>query len=136
MVVLDVKQPGQPAAATGHKRRRNRGKKRNNNHTVAGFTEPALSDEECELQQQVPLEMGPLVQAAIDYGRRTHAMGALSAANVLARIASKLRITLGDISEPVLRSELLTVIGEAETTSRAIFNKFSSAYETDQDAPA
>lgn len=113
--VYDVQKPEQSRA---RKRRRGHGKKPGFNPTK--FTQPVLSVE--NNQQQLPLEMAPLIQAAIDYGRKTHALGALKTAQALANIVAKLKQT--GLEHPMI----LDVIIEAELESKKIFGLFNVAY--------
>ena len=122
-VVYDVQRPEQ---AKSRKRRRGHGKKPGQQPTK--FTQPVLNNEDD--QQRLPLEMTPLIQAAIDYGRKTHALGALKTANTLANIVVKLKET--GLIHPIV----LDVIIEAETESRKIFGMFNVAYNEFDDIEA
>ena len=98
------------------KKRRGHGKKQG--PPPAKFTQPVLSEEDD--QQRLPLEMAPLIQAAIEYGRKTHALGALKTAQALANIVAKLK----KIEHPSVSA----VASEAEMESRKIFALFNIAY--------
>lgn len=116
-VVYDVARPEQQVRS--RKKRRGHGKKQQGVPPAKFTQQPVLSLNEDD-QQRLPLEMAPLIQAAIEYGRKTHALGALKTAQALANIVAKLK----KIEHPLV----LDVITEAELESRKIFTLFNIAY--------
>ena len=116
-VVYDVERP---VPARQRKKRRGHGKKPG--PPPAKFTQPVLSEDD---QQRLPLEMAPLIQAAIEYGRKTHALGALKTAQALANIVAKLK------RSNISHQTVIDVIKEAEFESQKIFALFNIAYNED-----
>jgi hypothetical protein len=70
-----------------------------------------------------PLEMRPVMEAVLEYGRRTNALGSLEGAAALAELAKRIRML--SISVPGL--ELLAE--DAERKSAELKAKFASAYD-------
>lgn len=135
-VVYDVRP--QPQAQPNNKRRR-RGKKKQHEQVLI----ERISDE------PVPLELAPLIEAAIDYGRKhpkgdemqlapvvraaieygrkTHALGAMKAAKALANLAMKLK-------KSDAAPQLFDLIVETQLESEKIVAMFVTAYEEEQAA--
>jgi hypothetical protein len=85
-------------------------------------------------QPTIPLELAPLIKTAIDYGRKTHALGALKSAKALAMLASKLKSLRGlDLSNARNSQLLQSMISEAEVESNNIINIFDIAYNANDD---
>lgn len=79
------------------------------------------------IDQQVPLELAPLIRVAMDYGRKTHALGTIQAAKTLGRIADKLKLLSS------LHPSLAELCSEAETESQKLLGSFAAVYEEPTD---
>lgn len=71
---------------------------------------------------QYPIEMTPVMRAVLEYGRRTHALGALKGAVVISNLVSKIK-SLGQISP-----ELKHIILDAEQDVHELKQLLSQAY--------
>jgi hypothetical protein len=74
-------------------------------------------------QQNKPLEIGPVIEAILAYGKKTHSLGELQAAVILEDIASGLKEHAPD------EQAIQELINTAEAHAKAIRSKFVSAYE-------
>jgi hypothetical protein len=80
--------------------------------------EPIDSHDNDVTNPQVPMELRSLVNAALGYGKRTHALGTLKAVRVLERVAEELRtlIMVGDVyNKERLNSLIETIEHEVST---------------------
>jgi len=84
-VVLEMTTPN--IEKTPRKRKRHRG----------GNNKP-LGENHDALPEPLPLEMTPVVQAIKEYGRRTHALGALQGAHAIRLLLDRVRVIGPDIS--------------------------------------
>lgn len=131
-IILDV-QPVQ------RKRRRRRGGKRNNpnrkritqDQVTVSYKESPMPTEtsvDNQVPQQerynepIPIEMAPLIYAALEYGRRTHALGMMKAIGTLKDANRKLALADVDGGLSSIRSEVQAAIDE-------ISHVFKVAYE-------
>jgi hypothetical protein len=144
-VVLDVAPQVRVQDAPGpqHKRRRRRKKKKHDQQfdpfardprvgqlTAAEFDH--LKDAEAmDPTEHIPMELRPLIQEALAYGRKTHVLGVMKAANVLSNIAVKLRT-----SQVANDSTVRQLINEAEEESNRIVTLFGATYNDEQEAMA
>ena len=71
---------------------------------------------------QIPIEAWPIIKEALSYGTKTHALGAMSAAQVLASIAVDLRKLKND------PHEIDEIAARAERESKKIIAGFSKTY--------
>lgn len=76
--------------------------------------------------EPIPLELKPVITAAIEYGKKTHALGVLKAANTLKDIALKLSF-LQEHSP-----EIVNIISVAEKESQKLFELFSTTYNGEE----
>ena len=143
-VVLDVAPQVrvQDAPAPQHKRRRRRKKKKHDQFdpfardpsvgqlTVAEF-DHLKNTEAMDPTEHIPMELRPLIQEALAYGRKTHVVGLMKAANVLSNIAVKLRS-----SQAANDSTVRQLISEAEEESNRIVTLFGATYNDEQEAMA
>jgi hypothetical protein len=71
---------------------------------------------------QYPIEMTPVMRAVLEYGRRTHALGALKGAVVISNLVSRIK-SLGQVSP-----ELKHIILDAEQDIHELKQLLSQAY--------
>lgn len=109
-VVIDVRAPASP-----HPRHRRQKRPRHHDNRPAVATsgvEPELTG------LHYPLEMRPILQEALNYGRRTHSLGALRGVSALRQIATKIKQLALEHSIP----ELETISADAERYAEDLKN--------------
>lgn len=102
----------------------NNGRNKNRRQTGAQKKSQQFIDEEVAIEAtvQYPIEMMPVMRAVLEYGRRTHALGALKGAVVVSNLISRIN-TLGQVSP-----ELKNIILDAEKDVRELKHLLNSAY--------
>lgn len=151
-IVLDVASARQPTEQRGsRKRRRRRNKKKSQTqhpfhaemvqppYGFVGkepFGRPSSDDERDdmyvgEVVKGIPMELNPLVQAAMSYGRKTHALGAMRAVEVLVSIAARLKAS-NLVGDPTIQRVIL----DAEQESTRIMSSMGTAYNEGDEAIA
>jgi len=99
---------------------------RNKNHRQTGVQRKSQQfvDEEVTIEAtvQYPIEMMPVMRAVLEYGRRTHALGALKGAVVVSNLISRIN-TLSQVSP-----ELKNIILDAEKDVYELKQLLNSAY--------
>jgi hypothetical protein len=86
------------------------------------FKEEVEQIEEAPVTTQYPIEMTPVMRAVLEYGRRTHALGALKGAAVVSNLVNQIN-ALGQISP-----ELKRIILDAEKNAIELKKLLNHAY--------
>lgn len=110
-------------------------KKRHNASGVKYTTSNVMNRADSQEQQsvteqfQVPMELRPLITAAMDYGKKTHALGMLKAAQALASIANRLR-TLNELQSipSAYKADIQRILDDAEAESAKMMSAFGATY--------
>ena len=126
-VVYDVRSPDQ------HVPRNNRKRKKKNRNKNRSFSPGIVESETLHFDEfPVPMELRPVIVAALEYGKKTHAIGALRAAQLLGSIAVRLK-DIGPSLSNGHNDIVQKLIIDAEAESMRIMSSFSAAYNDDVD---
>jgi hypothetical protein len=116
-VVLDVVGPSPPVNHTNQHRKRN--KRRGGGHPHQHVIEEDVIFPPC------PLEMRPVIEATLQYGRRTHALGALEGAEALDDVVKRIKM-LAPLSDTIIE-----IIKHAESRVSELKGLLITAYSED-----
>lgn len=116
------------------KRKKNNHHQNNNgvnfNSTNVHHSNASNAHQETVTEQfQVPMELRPLITAAMDYGKKTHALGMLKAAQALSNIATRLKTLNSMPSLPdAYRADMKRILDDVETESNKLMSAFGTSY--------
>lgn len=89
---------------------------------------PDLEEHDQENIVKYAMEMKPVLDAVLAYGRKTHGLGALKGSQALVTLIDKIR-TLTKQDSPITPACLDQIIKEAEEASTSLKTMFVQAYE-------
>lgn len=79
----------------------------------------------------MPLELTPVIESILAYGRKTHSIGMIKACQTLKSTASELKRISSDLGNEEIQSRLRTVIMSLERESKRFSELFVKTYENE-----
>ncbi len=124
-VVLDAESLGysKPASAGGRNNSKRPRRKQRRKTTDHKQTEDRQLPDNNPDHTPIPIELQPVIKAAVSYGRKTHALGAMKAASALLTIVERLKAF--EFSTPGISD----IVNDAETEASSIQTMLSESYE-------
>jgi hypothetical protein len=129
-VIVDV----QALKASGHRRRKRKRNRHNNVEHLPRFTvEQAVVDDDDKeaLEQTIPLELRPVVDATMAYAKQTHALGILRGTKVIESLVERLELIATRWDDP----EFASVISDARASVSVLRSEFVKGYSIEDEVP-